>query len=132
MTSVALGLIAGAVLGAIGALLLVVRQAAAGRLGVGRGLWPKPHKTVIHMRGHEPAWFAKKYCQVPNCVSTMTADGQAWHRRNACYVDQLGQYWCELHLPKDTKIAERAALQETEDRRCVIHDCKCPNPWEPY
>lgn len=98
---------------------------------------PKPrrieHKPIIHMRGHEPAWFSNKYCQANMCVSTQVEGKKdMWHRKNACYVDQDGQYWCELHLPPNTRVAERTARQETEDGRCVTHDHKCPKPWEPY
>lgn len=90
----------------------------------------KEHKPIIHMRGHQPAWFVKCYCEEPGC-SGLYADG-LWRGMQACYLDQDGHYWCERHLPADTRVAERAAHHQTEDGRCVTHDYKCPKPWEPY
>ena len=91
------------------------------------------HKPIIHMRGHEPMWFKDKYCGERGCVS-IEVEGKPgyWHRTSACYVDQDGNYWCEKHLPPTTRVADRAAGQETEDGHCVMHDHKCPKPWEPY
>lgn len=90
---------------------------------------PRKLETIIHMRGHRPAWYAKSSCENRSCS---VWHGNGWGAAKACYLDQDGRYWCEHHLPADTKVAERAALDETEDGRCVRHDWKCPKPWEPY
>ena len=55
-----------------------------------------------------------------------------FYKRNAAYVDQDGHYWCEKHLPKKTKIAERMCTDPNEQGVCVIHDYPCPKPWAPY
>lgn len=126
-------LIVGAVVGAFGALTLVAKTAAGRRLVIPRLPTHEPKKPIIHMRGHTPSWFGSNYCEAWGCWQSEVPDRPGhYYRSNACYVDQDGHYWCERHLPKDTKIAERASKDATEDGRCVIHDCECPKPWAPY
>lgn len=120
-----IGFFIGAISGATIMLVAVRKQASR----------PAPrkieHKPIIHMRGHEPAWFGSKYCEGDFCVTVEKSPG-VWERKNACYVDQDGRYWCERHLPKTTKVADRASRDITKDGHCVTHDYKCPRPWEPY
>lgn len=126
-----LGLTVGVVVGAIGALMLVARTAAARSFVNRRVPALEPQKPTIHMRGHTPAWFRGFYCEKRGCPQVWI-DREGWRTGPACYVDQDGRYWCEHHLPATTRVAERSAMHETKDGHCVIHDHKCPKPWEPY
>lgn len=93
----------------------------------------KGGKPVVHMRGHTPAWFKNAYCQADYCFAGEVEDKPGhFYKRNAAYVDQDGHYWCEKHLPKATKIAERMCTDPNEQGVCVIHDYPCPKPWAPY